>query len=79
MYNLVLKIIPCIQFLALNPWMYDLIRYTLVVHVRIGWFESGASNYLSAKKKGGGSYTVYYIGMVTFMQIYGELTLEKMH
>lgn len=32
--------------------MYDLIRYTLAIHVRIGWFESGARNYLSAKKKG---------------------------
>lgn len=27
------------QFSSLNPWMYDLIRSTLAIHVRIGWFE----------------------------------------
>jgi len=59
--------------------MYDLIRYTLAIHVRIGWFESGACNYLSAKKKESRFLHRILYQAVTFMQIYGELTSEKMH
>lgn len=60
--------------------MYDLIRYTLAIHVlRIGWFESGARDYLSAKgEKKRGREEVFYAGIlhraVAFMQIYGVLT-----
>lgn len=71
------------QFPSLNPWMYDLIRSTLAIHVRIGWFEYPVYlviiNLRKKKKKIEKQRHATHIlyRAVTFMRIHGELTVGR--